>query len=442
MLVAGAVPARAVVLPGRTPASARVLGDVALTARLHELTIESPSLCTITRARVLLPVSYGRRTLTRYPVLYLLHGADSDYRAWTEKVDAASVTAPHDVIVVMPDAGRIGFYSNWDAEGVPCAPAWEQYHLVELRRILQTRYRTNGRYAVAGQSMGGFGALSYASRHPDLFSAVASFSGAVDTRFDEPVVPWVFGLLTGFVSGISSGIWGDFTTSEVRWRGHNPLDLAPNLRGTAVFLSAGTGASGPLDPPGEANLVGLGVLETAIHAMNVEYSDRLRAVGVAATDDIDRPGTHNLAYGLASLARWMPDIMRALSVPRAVPADFTYRSAERRFSVWGWSFATANDAPTFTDVRVAGDTVSATGRGPLDVTTRAAYRPGGRYLLVDAGGEHPVRADGSGRLRFTVRLGDTAERYSLLPDLPGPRPRGAPVAVSIRPSRAGTGAGR
>src|SRR5581483_7998454 len=105
-----------------------------------------------------------------------------------------------------------------------------------------------------------------------------------------------------------------------------------------------------------------------------------------------------------------------------------------RFSVWGWSFDTDNADPTFTDVRVAGDVVAATGRGPLAVTTPPAYRPGGRYVVVDASGEHAVRADAGGRLRFTMALGDTAERYSVLPDAPGPRPRGPAVAASIRPA--------
>ena len=55
-----------------------------------------------------------------------------------------------------------------------------------------------GRWAIAAAgpwpdlSMGGFGTTSYASRHPDMFSSAAAFSGAVDANvppgIGEPIV--------------------------------------------------------------------------------------------------------------------------------------------------------------------------------------------------------------------------------------------------------------
>ena len=63
--------------------------------------------------------------------------------------------------------------------------------------------------------MGGFGAMSYAARHPDLFGAAASFSGAVDTNNPLDIA------ITG------DEPFGPRATQEIRWRGHNPTDLAP-----------------------------------------------------------------------------------------------------------------------------------------------------------------------------------------------------------------------
>lgn len=423
-----AAPARATA----EAASATLLADEPIGARLHELVISSPALGTTTRARLLLPAGFERSPNRRYPVLYLLHGANGDYRRWTDVVDTAAITAAYDLIVVMPDGGSAGFYSDWYNGGDGGPPAWETYHVVELRRVLEERFRADGRYAIAGQSMGGFGALSYASRHPDMFSVVAAFSGAVDTRFAEPVTPAVLSALTGYTDGAPDGVWGNFLTDEVRWRAHNPLDLAPNLHGSAVFLSSGNGVPGHFDQPGDPQILWKASLESAIYAMNVEYSRRLEELGIAATRDIDRPGTHDLRYGHQALAQWLPDIMTALSAARPVPTDFSYRSADAQFGVWGWDFAASWTEPAFTDVRVAGDTISATGDGVLDVTTPPRYRPNGRYSVVGFAGTQAVTADRRGRLAFTIDLGTTAERYTALYDTPGPRPRGPAVAVTIR----------
>ena len=91
--------------------------------------------------------------------------------------------------------------------------------------------------------MGGFGTFTYASRHPDLFTAALSLSGAVDptTRRDRP----------GVIDAISAQrrraarlAVGPAETQEVRWRAHNPHDLAENLRGLALWLRTGNGEPG------------------------------------------------------------------------------------------------------------------------------------------------------------------------------------------------------
>src|SRR4051794_37734841 len=159
-----------------------------LTPRLTELTLRTPALATDTVLRVLLPDGYAASPVRRYPVLYLLHGCcDFDVRgsqAWTTHGEAEKATAGLPLIVVMPDAGAGGFYSDWFNGGAGGPPKWETYHINQLIPFVDKRYRTvatrEGR-AVTGLSMGGFGAMSYASRHPDLFVAAASFSGAVDT---------------------------------------------------------------------------------------------------------------------------------------------------------------------------------------------------------------------------------------------------------------------
>jgi S-formylglutathione hydrolase FrmB len=135
--------------------------------------------------RILLPVGYGHGD-QRYPVLYLLHGAGDTYASWTIKTDVTAFSAQFPVIIVMPDAGhnsQAGWYSDWKDGNYQ----WETYHLGLLMRWVDRHLRTipHGD-AVAGLSMGGFGAMSYAARHPGLFRVAASFSGAVDTQYAAP----------------------------------------------------------------------------------------------------------------------------------------------------------------------------------------------------------------------------------------------------------------
>ena len=146
------------------------------------------------------------------------------------------------MIVVMPDGGSNGWYTDWYQGARPVQPRWETYHVGELVPWIDATYRTiasrRGR-AVAGLSMGGYGALIYAARHPGTFAAAASFSGALEVG--------------------SADAWGERNANEARWRAHLPISIAARLRSLAlVELRTGDGRPGPLDRPGdEAGLPGL-----------------------------------------------------------------------------------------------------------------------------------------------------------------------------------------
>ncbi len=113
-----------------------------------------------------------------FPVLYLLHGLSDDHTAWTRFTRLESYVDGLPLIVVMPDGGR-GFYT--DSRSNPRA-AFETFVARDLVGFVDAAFRTipdrSGR-VVAGLSMGGYGALKLALKHPDLFRAAASHSGAV-----------------------------------------------------------------------------------------------------------------------------------------------------------------------------------------------------------------------------------------------------------------------
>jgi S-formylglutathione hydrolase FrmB len=282
------------------PAGARaitVVGRQRLGARLEDWTLRTPALRDPTRVRVLLPTGYAANAGHRYPVLYLLHGADSDYRSWTRYGDAQAITAHAAMIVVMPDGGADGWYTDWYGGARSVQPRWETYHVGELVPWVDATYRTiaarRGR-AIAGLSMGGYGALSYAARHPGTFAAVASFSGALEVG--------------------SADAWGERSANEARWRAHLPIPLAARLRSLAlVELRTGDGRPGPLDRRATKPGCPACALEGYLHAGNVRLHARLRALGIGHVWDDYGPGTHDWPYWRRDLRETLPGLARVLA---------------------------------------------------------------------------------------------------------------------------------
>jgi putative tributyrin esterase len=127
---------------------------------------------------VILPVDYDKDKMARFPVVYLLHGLFGNYKNWTEKADLPKYANQHRFIIVTIEGGN-GWYT--DSATVP-NNRYESYVLQELIPEIDKNYRTvadRGGRAVAGLSMGGFGALKFGAKFPDKFAFAASMSGAV-----------------------------------------------------------------------------------------------------------------------------------------------------------------------------------------------------------------------------------------------------------------------
>ena len=134
---------------------------------------------------VILPPDYRSSSATRYPVLYLLHGLGGHYGDWVTHTNLADYAAQYRMIVVTPE-GNDGWYVD-GASG--SNDKYEAYILQELMPDVDKRYRTiQSRYgrAVAGLSMGGYGAIKYGLKYPSTFAFAASMSGAFAvTRYTE-----------------------------------------------------------------------------------------------------------------------------------------------------------------------------------------------------------------------------------------------------------------
>ncbi len=133
---------------------------------------------------ILLPTDYDAST-SRYPTLYLLHGYGDDQSAWSYMTNVSGYAARHKVIIVMPDASK-SFYVNSAAD--PKA-RFEEFIVKDLIAWVDAHYRTvplPRARAVAGLSMGGYGAAFLGLKHYRKFTALGSFSGAVSFAHGAP----------------------------------------------------------------------------------------------------------------------------------------------------------------------------------------------------------------------------------------------------------------
>jgi S-formylglutathione hydrolase FrmB len=128
---------------------------------------------------IVLPERYDSSS-DRYPVLYMLHGLTSNYTAWA-RLGVPRFAKEYDLIVVMADAGN-SWYVNWAKSEEDQKNDWEDCIMKDLVGHVDATYRTvaarEGR-AINGLSMGGYGALMLGLRHPDMFCAIGSHSGAI-----------------------------------------------------------------------------------------------------------------------------------------------------------------------------------------------------------------------------------------------------------------------
>jgi S-formylglutathione hydrolase FrmB len=164
---------------------------------------------------VYLPPSYDASALRRYPVAYYLHGLWGDEWNWVrsggidQTLDSLVAAGSPEMIVIMPD-GDDGWYTTWnnlgnnaecrrskppgrqnetvDAYCVPW-PKYDDYIARDLVARVDSVYRTipsRSARAIAGLSMGGYGAISLALMYPDVFSAAASHSGVLSPLYMGP----------------------------------------------------------------------------------------------------------------------------------------------------------------------------------------------------------------------------------------------------------------
>jgi S-formylglutathione hydrolase FrmB len=162
------------------PLQAPKAAQTAQSTRVQTIQFESKLVGKVLPYNVLLPVAYDSANKNRkFPVLYLLHGLAGHYTNWLEKTQIFDYSAPDDLIIVTPE-GNNGWYT--DSATVP-SDKYESYIIQELIPDVEKRFRAksdrSGR-AIAGLSMGGYGALKFGVKYPQYFALAGSMSGVLN----------------------------------------------------------------------------------------------------------------------------------------------------------------------------------------------------------------------------------------------------------------------
>ena len=191
---------------------------------------------------VALPADYASAASTRYPVLYFLHGLFEHETSWGERGgkqildNLLSDGQVGKFIVVLPDGGRTFYINSMDGQD-----RYEDFFIQELVPAIDKKYRTIADAAmrgVSGSSMGGYGALHLAMRHPDVFGSASSHSAALVPKFPNPLPTegrW------GFYAKVLQGPFGS-PLNKSYWEANSPLTLAEhpeNFHNLKLYFDCG-----------------------------------------------------------------------------------------------------------------------------------------------------------------------------------------------------------
>jgi pimeloyl-ACP methyl ester carboxylesterase len=386
------------------------------------------------KTEIILPPGYSSANV--YPSLYLLHGSanESGNDFGAAILEMANDVGARGFVGIVPYTGaawtnpkedatkKIAWEIEWPAEDEPilginrggvtapkvdytAAQAPYETHVInELIPWVTANYsvaRDRKGRGVMGHSGGAFGSFMLATRHPDLFSFVGGSSGPV-SAFHPSCLE---------ICTLATAAWGgrDFVTDEIFWRAKDPKELSVNLLGEGLSVIHSAGCPNAATEAGDPTCG----LEGFAQPLNRDLHNKFDAIGLPHTYVIVDVNTHAVPEVAIPVykSHYLPLAASTFAAPPSAPKRWTYKTIDRAFRLWGWSFGVERpntEFLTLQDVEAKGFT--ALGTGDLLVVTPPIYRADTRYRLTRTapGGSTfttVVYSDDTGRLAFAMELG-------------------------------------
>ncbi len=288
-----------------TAAPAGIVSVQDVNDRQQHVTVFSPAM----NKPILLQVIRAADRSTPRPTMYLLNGSGGgpNGSGWDAQTDAVKFLREKDINVVTPIGGANSYYTDWIRNDAKLGfNKWQTFLNDELPPVIEKFLSANGRRTAVGVSMSGTSVLNMAIAKPGFWQSVASYSGCAQTS--DPVGHEFVRLTVENWGGGQSveNMWGP--ANGPLWRANDPLLNAHRLRGTAVYLSTGTGIPGiphdtPADPrvqdgrfPLPLQLFFGGPIEAGVHFCTINMANRLRELNIPVTLNERPVGTHSWGY--------------------------------------------------------------------------------------------------------------------------------------------------
>jgi len=206
-------------------------------ARVQCATVKSHYIASPVGYCALLPPSYDTQPAKKFPVLYFLHGLGGDQTflvstgGWNVIVDAWEQKRFSEFVIITPEAGNSFYITSKSGK-----TKYEDFFIRDFVPQMEKKFRllgTRSGRAISGVSMGGYGALRFAFKYPQMFVSAAGLMPALMEEL--PHGSRNVGFTMFFGSAFGSPL------DESFWKANTPFVYArtANFAGMRVFLSCG-----------------------------------------------------------------------------------------------------------------------------------------------------------------------------------------------------------
>jgi S-formylglutathione hydrolase FrmB len=189
---------------------------------------------------IVLPPSFDADKTRQFPILYFLHGLGDNEQfflhsgAWNLNEDMRARGELKDFLIATPDADATFYINSRDGKD-----RYEDFLLQEFFPDMEKHYRVipgRGHRAIAGISMGGYGALHLAFRHPQLFVSVSAHSPALIDKLPAFLGPTP----NSPRARVLGAVFGS-PPDPAFWDRNSPITLARtgNLAGLKIYFDCG-----------------------------------------------------------------------------------------------------------------------------------------------------------------------------------------------------------
>ncbi|MEU4341546.1 alpha/beta hydrolase family protein [Nocardia sp. NPDC023852] len=286
------------------PVGPQVVEEAPLGGSVSRMDVYSPSMDRVVPNKVIRAAGGGRA-----PTLYLLTGIGGgvDGISWWDDTDVREFFADKHVNVVMPIGGAYSLYTDWLADDPAVGRnRWQTFLTQELPAALDTHLGTTGRNAIAGVSMSAASAVDLAIQAPDVYDAVAAYSGCPWASDPVGVAMVSAQVIRGGAN--PANMWGE--PGAAIWQAHDAFANATALAGKTVYLSAASGTPGAIDRGG----LPFPPIEAIASSCTGAFASRLTELGLPVIH-VNRPeGAHTWGQFETDLHDSWPHLASALGV--------------------------------------------------------------------------------------------------------------------------------